>query len=492
MNSDISDEKLTLIVNNLRGLDSEREHVEFKCNLDDHIQIARTISGITNILSLIDYPRGYFIWGIDDNTHDIVGTDFKPYRKKVGNEELPLWLARHITPTPNVIFRELRIEDKRIIVLIIEPKPMEISKFEHVPYIRIGANTTALHNFPELERQLNNKITDRSFETIAAKPCLTREEVTSLLDFDTFYNMRQGRVPVERDIIFDEALNSHVLRDNGDGTYDITNLGAVLYARNLQDFSHLSSKSIRIVKYAGQSKLGDIQEECGMSGYVVEFQRLFQYILDKVIAREVIGEDGIRRVEYLYPKLAIRELFANMLAHQNLSDATLHPMVEIYSDRIEFTNPGKPLVPVLRMIDYPPRTRNQYIVSELIKTGICESLGTGWDKIAHETSNYGFPAPKPDVTDDATKVIMRQKRTLADMTNEDRIWTVYIFACLLQTQEKYLTNALVRQLFNIPDGNASTASAILNQAVEEGLIRIFDEQAGNRNRKYIPNYNTTE
>lgn len=293
-------------------------------------------------------------------------------------------------------------------------------------------------------------------------------------------------------IIVKTDYNSHVLRDNRDGTYDITNLGALLYACNLRDFPHLSSKSVRIIRYAGQSKLGDIQEERSIGGYVVEFQRLFRYMLDKVVASEAISEDGVRRVEYLYPKLAIRELFANMLAHQNLSDTTLHPMVEIYSDRIEFTNPGRPLVPVLRMIDYPPKTRNQYVVGELIKTGICESLGTGWDKIANETSNYGFPAPKPDVTDDATKIIMYQKRTLADMTNEDRIWTVYIFACLLRTQGKYLTNALVRQLFNIPDENASTASAILAQAVEEGLIRIFDEKAGNRNRKYIPNYNTTE
>ncbi len=492
MNSDIPDEKLILIVNNLRKLDSEREHVEFKCNLNDYMQIAKTISGITNVLSLMECPRGYFIWGIDDETHDIVGTGFKPYKKQNNHEELPLWLARHISPTPNVAFRELKIEEKRVVVLVVEPRPMAISKVDGQPFIRIGANTTSLRNFPELEQQLHDKIADRSFETIAAKSCLTREEVFNLLDFDTFYGMRQGRVPVGRDILFDEAISSQVLHDNRDGTYDVTNLGAVLYARNLRDFSHLSSKSVRIIKYAGQSKLGDIQEECSVGGYIVEFQRLFQYILDKVIAQEVIGEDGIRRVEYLYPKLAIRELFANMLAHQNLSDTTLHPMIEIYSDRIEFTNPGKPLVPVRRMIDYPPRTRNQYIVNELIKTGICESLGTGWDKIANETSNYGFPAPKPDVTDDATKIIMRQKRTLADMTNEDRTWTIYIFACLLQTQGKYLTNALVRQLFNIPDENASTASAILAQAVEEGLIRIFDEKAGNRNRKYVPNYNATE
>lgn len=148
MNNEISDEKLILIVNNLRKLDSELEHVEFKHSLPDENQIAKTISGITNSMSLTDCPRGYFIWGIHDSTHDVIGTEFRPYRTKVGNEELPFWLSKHITPTPNVVFREIPIEGKRVIVLIIEPSPTELSKFNHEPFIRMGANTTSLRNFP--------------------------------------------------------------------------------------------------------------------------------------------------------------------------------------------------------------------------------------------------------------------------------------------------------------------------------------------------------
>jgi len=35
------------------------------------------------------------------------------------------------------------------------------------------------------------------------------------------------------------------------------------------------------------------------------------------------------------------------------------PMVEIFADRMEITNPGEPLVDTLRFIDCPPKTRNE-------------------------------------------------------------------------------------------------------------------------------------
>lgn len=55
-------------------------------------------------------------------------------------------------------------------------------------------------------------------------------------------------------------------------------------------------------------------------------------------------------------------------------------------------------------------------------------------------------------------------------------------------REKYLTNALTRKLFNIPESNISTASSLLSQAVKSGLIVVFDEQSGTRSRKYLPKY----
>ena len=495
MENEISDDRLLQIILKLCENTSELEHVEFKKSNFSPLTTAKNISAITNAMTRRNIPRGYLIWGIDNETHEIVGTAFKPYSQKVsrgdgrGNEELYLWLSKHIKPTPRLTFRELKtIENKRIVVGILDINPSEISKFDGEAFIRIGANTRPLREFPPIEKELWSRILSQEFETLSARSSVTLEEVYELLDLDAFYRMRQNRVPVEKDLILKEAIRNGILRDNRDTTYDITNFGALLYSRNLQDFQRLSHKNIRIIRYVGTSKLTTIEEYRSRGGYLVEFDQLLSRIMGMIVKQEVIGEDGIRRTEYLYPALTIRELFVNMFLHQDLSSNTMCPMVEIYSDRIEFSNPGAPLVPQDRFIDYPPQTRNQRFAKELYNTGICEIRGSGWDKVAEETSEFGYPAPKPDVMQNVTKVRLVQQRTLMSMTNEERLWTLYSYACLLWVKNEFLTNSLVRKLFHIPDTNMSTASSLLSQAVDAKLIVIFDKEAGTRSRKYLPRY----
>lgn len=52
----------------------------------------------------------------------------------------------------------------------------------------------------------------------------------------------------------------------------------------------------------------------------------------------------------MYPEKAIRELTVNMLIHQGFAEQGF-PMVEIYSDRIEISNLGLPLISVEHFID---------------------------------------------------------------------------------------------------------------------------------------------
>lgn len=488
MQNEIPDDKLELIINNFCKLGSEQEHVEFKENINNEEIIAKTIVAIINSMTRQNIPRGYFIWGINDKTHEIVGTDFNPSSKKIGNEELELWLSKYIQPTPSLCFRKLEVDGKKVIVLVIHSNPLELVKFKNVAYIRIGANTRKLDEFPNIEKEVWKNIVERDYESITAKACLSKTEVISLLDFDTLYEMRKNNAPVERDALFDEAVRCGMVKDNYDTTFDITNFGALLYAKDINDFPSLKSKAIRIIHYKGETKLETKSEVRSKSGYIVEFNEMQKYVMEKTIDGEFIDNDGIRKIKYLYPRITIRELFANIIAHQDLTINTIQPMVEIYSNRIEFINPGIPLIPKDRFVDYPPQTRNIKITDELYKVGICERRGSGWDKIATEASEYGFSAPSLEITKDATRIILTQHKTLFDMTNEERMWSIYIYACLLWVEKKYLTNALTRKLFNIPESNISTASSLLSQAVKSGLIVVFDEQSGTRSRKYLPKY----
>ena len=69
-----------------------------------------------------------------------------------------------------------------------------------------------------------------------------------------------------------------------------------------------------------------------------------------------IGQ-ALREERPMYPEIAIRELVANALIHQDMTITGAGPMIELFDDRIEITNPGAPLIDVQKFIGSPPRSR---------------------------------------------------------------------------------------------------------------------------------------
>ncbi|WP_069470525.1 ATP-binding protein [Candidatus Marithrix sp. Canyon 246] len=94
------------------------------------------------------------VWGIDDQTHEIVGTDFKHRCVKKGNEELESWLLRLFNPKIEFRFFELLANDQPVVILEINCANHEPVKFKGTAYIRIGSYKKRLKDFPEKERKL--------------------------------------------------------------------------------------------------------------------------------------------------------------------------------------------------------------------------------------------------------------------------------------------------------------------------------------------------
>jgi len=148
------------------------------------------------------------------------------------------------------------------------------------------------------------------------------------------------------------------LYKNDGGTWDITNYGALMIAADLRKFERLSKRVVRVIRYPDKSRLGGIGEREFSSGYVISFEEIVAYIMT-VIPQEEIMERGIRRQRFSFPESAIRELLANTLVHQALDQYGTNPMIEIFADRIEFSNAGAPLVAIERIIDTVPLSRNK-------------------------------------------------------------------------------------------------------------------------------------
>jgi predicted HTH transcriptional regulator len=483
----MNNDKLVQVIEYFSSQPTEYPHVEFKEDNSDPTTMAKNISAIANTLIKENIPRGYIIWGVTNDKHDIVGTKFNPDTKKCGNEDIVLWLSKHIRPELEIKFHRATIDGKQLVALIIKVNRSQISKFDNVPYIRIDKNTRKLSDFPETEKQVWKEVLSSEFEIMPAKTDLAREEIEELLDLNAFYELRKDRVPVERDAVFAEIINCGIIQNNRDSTFNITNLGALLLAKDIRQFGRLQRKMPRVIAYIGDSKLDTKSEQVGQRGYAVGFDGLHNYIMLQVKeGEEIIG--GLRRNKYRFPSLTVRELLANTIIHQDFAMDGLQPMIEIYSNRIEFTNPGSPIVPIDRFVDYPPNSRNQRMADEMFKMGICERRGSGWDKVADEIGRLSFPAPTIEKTETATHVVLMHSRSLNDMTREERMWSIYIHACLLWVEKRFTTNSTVRELFNIDEHNAAVASKLLAQAVKTGLITIFDEGSSNKYRKYVPKY----
>jgi predicted HTH transcriptional regulator len=467
-------------------LPHEAEWVEFKCNYANPEEIGEYLSAIANAAALHRKERGYVIWGVDDTTHKVVGTKFKPRQEKKGNEELENWLARLLEPRLDFRIHEFEHEGKVVVLLEVPSALHTPVRFMDIEYIRVGTYKKKLKDYPEKERTLWAIFRRETFETGLALRGLTADEVIALIDYPSFFQLLGQSLPESRSGILDRLVRERVVMGSGEGLYDITNLGAVLFARRLGDFEPLARKAIRVVLYKGPSRVETIKEQAGSRGYAVGFTGLLTYINDQLPRNEEIGR-ALRREVRIYPELAIRELVANALIHQDFSLTGTGPMVEVFPDRIEITNPGTPLIDTLRFIDEPPRSRNEILAALMRRMNICEERGSGIDKVIFQVELFQLPAPDFQVTSNHTKVILYAPKKLAEMSQGDRIRACYQHACLCWVSDKPMTNASMRQRFGIEEKNYPMASRIIAEALKAGLIKPADpESKSKRLARYVP------
>ena len=269
--------------------------------------------------------------------------------------------------------------------------------------------------------------------------------------------------------------------------YAITNLGAILFAKDLSKFNNLKRKAIRVIQYKDNTKFQTTKEIVGNKGYAVGFEGLIEYINNMLPSNEVIKQ-AFRENKTMYPELSIREVVANAIIHQDFFATGSSVMIEIFSNRFEVTNPGTPLVDTERFLDSPPKSRNEAIASFMRRIGICEERGSGVDKIVIQTELYQLPAPIFETNGDHTVAILFAHKELKDMDKADKIRACYLHASLRYIQHDYMTNTSLRERFNIDVKNRSMVSKIINDAIEANKIAIYDENVGTKARTYIPSW----
>jgi predicted HTH transcriptional regulator len=323
------------------------------------------------------------------------------------------------------------------------------------------------------------------FEYGIAKTGVFAEDVLKKIDFISYFDLTGRPLPNGNEAILDVLCSEKLIRKN-DGNFDITNLGAILFAKNIEEFENLSRKAVRVIIYEGKDRLKTLKELEGKKGYAAGFESLIEYVNNLLPTNEVI-KNALRADVKMYPEIAIRELVANALIHQDFYITGTGPMVEVFSDRIEITNPGEPLIDTLRLLDLPPQSRNEKLAKIMRRFKMCEERGSGIDKVVSNTELFQLPAPDFIKSEKHFKAVLFAHKKLSQMSKEEKMWACYLHCCLKYVSGEKMSNTTLRERFQITEKNYPIASGIIADTVEKGWIKSFDPSSKSRRYAlYIP------
>lgn len=361
-------------------------------------------------------------------------------------------------------------------------KPVHLrGKPETETYIRSGG-TTRKASRPEIGTMMLHSKTPR-WEDLHASLLLNDQEVFDHLDIEPVFDLLTQPLPANSEERLRWMAEAAFIEQHPAGGSYITNLGAITAARRLDKFDALAYKAARVIVYEGLNKANLRSDAQGKYGYAISFANLIQYVNGVLPTSEVI-EQALRRKTSLYPPLALREIIANALIHQDFTISGAGPLIEIYDDRVEISNPGRllPSKSIERIIGTQPESRNERLAKNFRRYGICEEQGSGLIKAGLQMELYGLPPIKFTQEANHFRVSLYSPRTFAQMSLPERLNACYQHAVLRYLSSSTMTNKSLRERLKMPEKQRSMVSSLIQQAMDDHLI--VPSNPHNKSKKY--------
>lgn len=418
--------------------------------------------------------------------HLLLGIEDQPPRRIVGTVAFndPVGMAAKLFEALRfrVDIEEVMHPDGRVLVFHIPSRPRGTAfDFEGAYLMRAGEELV-----PMSEDRLRAIFAEGQPDwlSLPAKPDCDDDDVIRLLDTQSYFDLLHIPYPVNRAGVL-ERFESEKLIESSAGRWAITNLGAMLFAKRLDQFDTLARNAARVIVYEGKGKLKTKTDTVGKKGYAVGFQALVEFVNGLVPSNEVI-EQALRHEVKMFPEIAVRELVANALIHQDFNETGASVMIEIYDDRMEISNPGLPFIPPERFID-EYKSRNERLADLMRRLGICEEKGSGVDKVVSAAEAFQLPAPDFRVGQRRTSVVLFAHQDLEQMDRNDRIRACYQHCCLRYVMNERMTNQSLRERFKVAESKVATVSLIIAATMEAGKVKLADPtQTSTRYRSYVP------
>lgn len=475
---------LTYLDKSLGKIPSELNEIDWKLELSPkNDKLSQHISAFANM------PGGGFLaFGIDNKTATIIGIEMDKAASIV--EKISSLCRDSVNPLVRIdhsieTFREVEI----LLIFICESaiKPVHIqNKTIEDSFIRSGGTTRKASRQEVGALMLNSK--SPTWEELHSSKLLTNLEIITLLEYDKILELLGKPIPSDIQEILKWMEDEKMIIDVDGKGYYITNFGAIAAAKDLNKFDGLTRKVIRLIKYDGTNKAGASKEYPGRRGYAVGFESLITFVQGILQDSEII-RNALRVHTSIYPEIALRELAANLLIHQDFNIRGTGPMIEIFDDKIVFTNPGKllPSKKIDRLIRTTPESRNEILAAAFRRYNICEERGSGFEKAVIAIELYGLPPLKFEELENSFKVTMYAPKKYADMTLEERIEACYQHSIIEYYGYGGFNNASLRKRFGMHDKQASQISLLIKESMDAGKIKAKDtDNVSKKFSLYVP------
>ncbi len=444
----------------------ECEWIEFKENWFDKYELGEYISAISNSAAMRGEDYGYFIWGVNDKTHEIVGTDFN-YDKDIKNEPLQHYLARLLTPSVNFEFGKFYFDDKKVVCLMIPAAKNVYTEFDKNRFIRIGSSKELLRKYPEREIDLA-VILRNGLPTIINTPSLKQN-----LNFNELKGYYLSKGLFINNESFEENLSLFV-----PGTKKYNELAFILSDDN--------DITCRVSIFSGKKKSDDLYSlnDFGNKCILLTIDQI-NLFLDALNLNKVDETNRIleRKDIPLFDKDCLREALLNAFIHNDWIDLNA-PMISVFTDRIEILSYGT-LPKNQTKIGFfagKSKPRCKELAEIFLQLRISERSGRGVSKIFNKYGENAF-----DINEDFIKVTIPfayENRLLSkessnlniDNTKSKKINNKKMILDLIKNDP----SITVENLASLSKLSKATIQKYLKELTKENII----ERSGNKRKGY--------
>lgn len=471
---------IELLNRSLSNNPQELDELDWKAAIGKSEKMARHLSAFSNLEG-----GGYLVFGVSDNA-SVDGLD--PVKSREIADQMGNWARDTVEPEIRIETFPFVFKGKNLLAAFIPEafeKPVFLKgKSLEDSFIRAGGQSRKM-NRDEIRRAMLTSRHQRFEELAAVLPPTIAKNWESHFDFTEF--LRRTKLPVSGQKQLHEYLVSHKLAINNDGRIIPSNLCVITCAK---DFSHLPSYerfAVRVTEYEGTNKMITKRDKTFSEGASISLDKIVDYIRGLLPTSEIMLK-ATKMKTGIIPDISIRELVINAIMHRDFSRTNSFITIEIFSDRIEITNPGGlvPDISVDRLIDHPSVCRNEVLADFLRKVELAEERGSGVDNAIEAIEVYGLPPINFQSQRDYFKATILMPKKYSQMSKEERVATVYQHSCLNSFMGKKTTNSSLRERFKFTEDEKTKVGRLITDALEAQKIKLANPNASRRDFHYLP------